>query len=392
MTTPLAGTELTEPLVTRPFVALALAELAYFTADGIAILALPLQVTGPLGGTEAGAGLAFAAFAVTALVGRPIAGRLTDTWGRLPLMTVGAATAAVGLALTAYAPSLTVVVALRLLLGLGEAAFFVAAIAAVADLAPPSRIGEAMSYNSLGLYLGLTLGPPLGEQVVSIGGFRAAWLVAAALAAAAILLVRLVGETREPAADSEPGGLVHVPAIAPSLGFLTSIVAMGGFLTFAALHAERSGLPHASLPLMVYGSTVVLGRIAFGRYVDRVPPLSLGAAALATMSLGMLLLTLVPTPAGVLAGSALTAFGIVFSTPAFFSAIFATASPSERGAASGTASVALDLGLAAGPVMVGLVAEQQGIGRGFAACVAVTLAGTAWTMLLARRAVGRPAA
>lgn len=147
---------------------------------------------------------------------------------------------------------------------------------------------------------------------------------------------------------------------------------MGGFLAFAALHAERSGLAHASLPLVVYGSTVVVGRIVSGRYVDRVAPLPLGA--------------------GVLAGSALTAFGIVFSTPAFFSAIFATASPSQRGAASGTASIALDLGLAGGPLMVGLVAEQQGIPGAFAGCAAVTFAGTAWTALLARRAGSAAAA
>lgn len=376
---------LREPLVTPRFVALALAELAYFTADGVAILALPLHVTGPLGGSEAAAGLAFGAFAVTALLARPFAGRLTDTRGRMPLMMVGAAIAAVGLALTAYADSLAAIVGLRLLLGLGEAAFFVAAMAALADLAPPSRMGEALSYNSLGLYLGLTLGPPLGEQLVHLGGFGAAWLGAAALAAAAVVLARRVGETMDPDAEPGRGGLLHVPAIAPGLGFLTSIVAMGGFLAFAALHAEDSGLANASLPLVVYGSTVVVGRIIFGRYVDRVPPLPLGAAALGTMGLGLVLLTAVATPAGVLAGSALTAFGIVFSTPAFFSAIFATAGPSERGAASGTASIALDVGLAGGPLMVGLVAEQQGITGAFAVCAAVTFAGMAWTALLARR-------
>jgi predicted MFS family arabinose efflux permease len=373
-------------LLTPPFVALTLAELAYFTADGVAILALPLHVTGPLGGSEAAAGLTFGAFAATALLARPVAGRLTDTVGRLPLMAAGAGIAAVGLALTAYAEGLAVMIGLRLLLGLGEAAFFVAAMAALADLAPPSRMGEALSYNSLGLYLGLTLGPPLGEQLIGLGGFRAAWLGAAGLAAAAVLLSRLVGETREPGLVPAPGRLLHVPAIAPGLGFLTSIVAMGGFLAFAALHAEETGLAEASLPLVVYGGTVVVGRIVFGRYVDRFPPLPLGAAALATMGTGLALLTVAPTPGGALAGSALTASGIVFSTPAFFSAIFATAGPAERGAAAGTASIAMDLGLAGGPLAVGLVAEQRGIAGAFAVCALVTFAGAAWTLLLARRA------
>ena len=46
--------------------------------------------------------------------------------------------------------TLPAVVALRLVLGVAEAAFFVASFAALADLAPPDRMGEALSYNSLG--------------------------------------------------------------------------------------------------------------------------------------------------------------------------------------------------------------------------------------------------
>ena len=63
---------------------LSLADLAYFTAAGVAIHTLPSFVTGPVGSDKAGAGLAFGAFAVTALVLRPFAGRLSDTRGRRP--------------------------------------------------------------------------------------------------------------------------------------------------------------------------------------------------------------------------------------------------------------------------------------------------------------------
>ncbi|MGH3346657.1 MAG: MFS transporter [Nocardioides sp.] len=374
-----------EPLLTRRFVALVVAELAYFTAAGMAILALPLFVTGPLDGSAAAAGVAFGAFAVTALLARPVVGRLCDRWGRLPLMVAGAAIAAFGLALTAYAESLAVVLALRMLLGVGEAAFFVAGLAALADLAPPDRLGEAVSYSSLGLYLGLTLGPPLGEVLLRTSGFQAVWWGAAVLAAAAAALARLVGETRDGTAPDEPGGLIHLPAIAPGLGFLASVVAMGGFLAFAALHARESGLANASLPLVVYGGTVVVGRIAVGRYVDRFPPLLLGACALGVMGVGLSLLWLVTTPAGVLVGSAVTAVGVVFSTPAFFSAIFSTASPSTRGAASATASIALDLGLAGGPLLVGVVAEGAGISGAFAVCAGIAVLGMLWTGLLAQR-------
>ncbi|KGN40954.1 MFS transporter [Knoellia aerolata] len=387
------------PLVTRPFALLGCAELAYFTAEGVAIYTLPLHVTGPLGSDTAGAGVAFGAFAVAALVLRPFAGRLCDTIGRRPLLVTGAVLAALTLALTPYAVGLAHVVALRLVLGVADAAFFVAAIAALVDLAPPDRLGEAQSYNSLGLYLGLTLGPLLGEATVRSWGFDGAWLVAAALAGLAGALVTGVGETLAPAPGpdahaahgptrsgaSPRGRLIHRPSVPIGLAFLTSIVAMGGFLAFAALRATEVGLANASLPVVVYGAVVVLCRLTFARLVDRVTPLLLGAAALATMAAGLLVIVTTGTATGLVVGAVVLGVGISFSTPAFFTAIFAAADPADRGAASGTATACIDLGVGIGPVVLGFVAQSAGIPTAFAISALVAGAGAAWSLVLLRR-------
>src|SRR5688572_21664372 len=101
-----------ERLLTRDFWLLGLADLAYFTSVGVALLALPLMVTGPIGSDEAGAGLAFGAFGVTALICRPFAGRLSDRHGRRPLMIAGALGCGLGMVLMPYVDSLALVVAL----------------------------------------------------------------------------------------------------------------------------------------------------------------------------------------------------------------------------------------------------------------------------------------
>jgi predicted MFS family arabinose efflux permease len=382
-------------LFTPAFLRLALADLAYFTSAGVAIYALPFYVTGPVGSDKAGAGLAFGAFAVTALLLRPFAGRLCDTVGRRPLLVAGASLCAVVMFLTSFVDSLALVVALRLLLGVAEAAFFVASFAALADLAPPSRMGEALSYNSLGLYVGLALGPPLGEALVKSLGFTAAWYGAATLAVLAAVVVSGMGETasRRTAADG-PAHLIHRKALPVALGFCTSVVAMGGFLAFAALQADAVGLKGTSLPLFVYGSVVVIGRIAFAKVPDRLPPLRLGSAALALMAFGLTVTAVWGTAAGMIAGTALLGLGVTFSTPAFFSAAFATAAPSERGAASGTVSASLDLGLGGGPILLGLVAESAGIPWTFGVAAGVAVAGCLWTLSLTgifRRTTPAPA-
>ena len=379
--------EVHERLFTRPFLMLGIAELGYFLAVGAAIYALPLYVTGPVGSNRAGAGVAFGAFAIAALLVRPIAGRLTDTRGRLPLLVFGASLATVALVLTAHVESLAAVIALRCLFGLGEAAFVVAAFAALVDLAPPSRLGEAVSYNSLSLYTGLAIGPLFGGMITDRWGLDAAWYAAAALSATAMLAVLGVGETsNRGGATSETRRLIHWPAVPVGLGFLTSVIAMGAFIAFAALRADEVELGNAGLPLFAYGVTVVVCRIAFAKVPDRLPSLPLGAASLAAIAVGLVITAVWSTPAGLLGGAIILGVGVAFATPAFFSAMFATAAPDQRGAASATASILIDVGLGFGPLTFGLVAESLGFSWTFGVAAAVATLGALWVLRLARRA------
>jgi predicted MFS family arabinose efflux permease len=382
---PSTATAARDRLLTSAFIRLAVADLAYFTAAGVAIYTLPLYVTGPVGSDKGGAGLAFGAFAISALVLRPFAGRLSDSRGRRPLLAGGAALCAMAMFLTAFVDSLALIVVLRLLLGVAEAAFFVASFAALADLAPPSRLGEALSYNSLGLYLGLALGPPLGEVLVENIGYAAAWYGATGLSLIALVVAMGIGETRAPRSSTDgPARLIHWKAVPPAIGFFTSLAAIGGFLAFASLHASAVGLSNTSIPLFVYGVVVVVGRIVFAKVPDRLPSLPLGAAALALIAGGLTVTATWTAPVGMIVGAVLLALGVTFSTPAFFAAVFATAAPSERGAASGTVSAFLDLGLGGGPILLGLIAEALGIPWAFGAAAAIALAGCVWTIGLAQ--------
>ena len=374
-----------ERLVTPAFIRLGIADLAYFTATGVQIFALPLWVTGPVGSDTSGAGLAFGVFAVSALIMRPFAGRLADTRGRRPLLVGGALLCAVGAFGTAYAEELALIVLLRLLLGVAEALFFVASLAALADLAPPSRIGEATSYNSLGLYLGLAFGPPLGELLVRMAGFSAAWYGAAVLSLIAALVAGGIKDARSRSvATGDRAKLIHWKAVPPALGFFASVVAMGAFFAFGSLQADAVGLVPVSTPLFVYGLVVVAGRLSLARFLDRFPALLLGAVALAIIAGGLMIMALWSTPIGMALGAAVFGLGVTLSTPAFFSAIFATAQPDERGAASGTASVFLDLAIAGGPMFLGIAAQANGIPFAFGLAAAVVVAGCAWIMALSR--------
>lgn len=372
-------------LFSPAFVALTLSELAYFTAAGLIIGVTPFFVTGPVGSDEAGLGLVAAAFGVTTLVLRPFAGRTADRYGRRPLLVGGAllfALVVVGHTLTA---DLALLIVLRLLLGVAEAFYFVAGITALADLAPPGRAGEALSYNSLALYLGIAFGPLVGQLLLDTYGFGGAWFGGFALALLAMLLALRLPETRGAVAPDAPAPpLIHRAAIGPGLALFTGVAAMTGFLLLAGPHADRMGIGTWSVVFVVFGVVVVASRIALARLPDRVPPMRLIAGALALAGVGLTITAGASGLVTLLAGSAVLAVGVALLTPAVFAAIFGVVSPTERGAAAGTATLFIDLGFSGGPLVFGVVAASAGFSAAFLVAAAIAVTGSAGTLLAPR--------
>jgi MFS family permease len=362
-------------LFTAAFVALTLSDLAYFMASGLLLGVTPFFVTGPLGSNTAGVGLALGAFSVTTLVLRPVVGRMADRSGRRRLLLAGAGLFTVLIAAHLLVHHLWVLIVVRLLLGAAESLYFVAGFAALADLAPPGRAGEALSWNSVALYLGIAVGPGIGQLLLDWRGFSAAWVGGAVLALLATLLILRVPETGQSVPeDADPVPLIHRAVIRPGLALFAGVAAAAGFLALVGLRATEIDFPAWSVVPLIYGGIVVVCRVVFARVPDRLPPLPLGAGSLAACTAGLVVLAGVPSPAGMLVGAAVLGVGVAFLTPAIFAAIFRIVPAHERGAAAGTATIFIDLGIGGGPLVLGLLAAEVGIPLAFAGAAALTAA------------------
>jgi MFS family permease len=389
---PEAGPPTSRPrLITPAFVLIAVASLAYFTADGVLIPAVPLYVEGPLGGNDVAVGISVAAFAVTALVLRPWAGRLGDRRGRRPLMVMGGAIVSASVAGYLVAGSVTVLVAFRLLSGVGEAFFFTGAASAVNDLAPESRRGEAVSFFSLALYVGIGVGPLLGEALIGAGGFAAAWLVAAGCAGTAAVLGWLIPETRPTEEDhAPPAALIHPAAVLPGTALLTAVWGMSGVFAFVPLYALSIGLDGSRFVFVTYSTIVVLIRSFGARIPDLIGPVLSSRLALGTASVGLAVVGLWRSPAGLFVGMSVFAVGSALAFPALMMLALRGTPASQRGAIIGTFTAFVDLGFGIGPATLGIVSEAFGYGGLFLTAAAVAASGLA--LLLSRYRMRAPVA
>jgi MFS family permease len=369
-------------LLTPVFVLLMGANFAYFVSMSILTPILPRFVRGPLGRGDVAVGVVVGGFTVTALILRPFAGRLGDRRGRRPIIAVGAAAHAIGVAGMVVATSVPMAFGLRLLSGVGEAFFFVGAVSAINDLAPDERRGEAMSYFSLSLFLGLAVGPVAGEWALDALSYDAVWAIGAACALAAAVLGCFVPDTRPARAGGGAARLVHPAAFAPGLVLMLGVAGLSAFNAFVPLYAPTIGLRGSRLIFVVYSVVVLLYRSIGARIPDRVGAVPTARFAIACTTAGMATMGLWRAPAGLFVGTVLFASGSALNFPALMTIAVHGAPPSERGAVLGTFTAFFDLAFGVGALAFGAVADAAGYPAVFLTASAV--AGTGFVVMLLR--------
>ena len=109
----------------------------------------------------------------------------------------------------------------------------------------------------------------------------------------------------------------------------------------------------------------------------------LSGAALATSTVGLAVIGLVPSAGGLIGGTIVFATGVAFTMPALLALVVARVPPTERGTVVGTATIFLDVAFGVAPVVLGLIANRAGYGPTFV--VSAVLAAFAAVLLFVRR-------
>src|SRR4051794_29822188 len=158
-----------------------------------------------------GYNIVFAAFLI-------VFGRLTDLLGRRRAFIAGVLVFTVASALCGAAPTLSLLVAARLLQALGAAMLVPASLALVVEAFPEERRAHAIGLWGATAAVAAGLGPPLGGALVEMGGWRWAFLVNLPFGVLAIVATRrTVVESRAPGRrvlPDIPGALMLAASLA----------------------------------------------------------------------------------------------------------------------------------------------------------------------------------
>jgi MFS family permease len=368
-------------LLTVRFLTVVASGLAYFLSLGMLLPVVPLYIAGPLGGSELAVGVVVGAFAAGAVAIRPLAGRIGDQRGRRVLIIAGGLI--VGVSVAAYHPAngVAILFVIRLLGGVGEAAFFVGAGTMATDLAPVARRGEAISYWSIAVYGGLAFGPSLGEFLLDGDRYGLVWTVSAGLSLLAALIALGTKETvprRAPSAAGEGvarAPLINRAAVAPGLVLFLGIMGLAGFVAFVPLYVIDIGMTDSSGVFLLYGCTVLAVRIFGARIPDRLGPMRAGALATAASAVGLTVIAVVQSPLGLYGGTFVFSLGMSLLYPAMLTLALTDVPERERGSAVGTVSSFFDLSQGVGAAVLGAAVVLSGYRGAFLSAAALAMLG-----------------
>lgn len=372
-------------MLTRDFVVVTLAAAFFMLAFGATIPVLPRFVSDGLGEGDAVVGIVMGSTAVSAILLRPAIGRAGDQRGRRSLVVGGALVTALGMAGHIVADSVPLLVAARLVVGAGQGALFVGSATLVNDLAPPDRRGEAASFFSVAIYVGLGFGPFLGEWLLGRSSFDAVWtaVVVGLVVAAVVGLFAPAGRPEvdedgpPPVARTGIGRHLHPSAVGPGTVLFLGVVGLVGFNTFVPLHGEEIGLDDVAAVFLLYSFVVLVVRLVGSRLPDAHGPVVVGSVALVMSAIGLMGIAAWRQPVGLYVFTVALAVGSALLYPALMAAAVNSAPDNERSSAVATFTMFFEVATALGGAVLGVVAALSSYSGAFAAAALFSLTGFA---------------
>ena len=371
------------PSARRVFAGAFTATFITFLGVGAVVPALPRYVTGPLGAGEIAVGIVMGSFAFTAVVLRPVGGRLSDRRGRRTVAVTGATLTAIAGCIYLLPLDIPGLILARLILGVGEGWLYTASAAWVVDVTPEERRGETIGIFGMSIWLGLSLGPPIGEALRAIGGYDLVWAFAAVAPAIGAVIAYRTPEDKLalPRADStEHQDLLPRGALLPGLALGCAVIGFAAMQGFVILMLEDRNVAHGATVFTAFAVAVAVTRFVLSWLPDRIGAERTAAIAAVGHATGLSILALAHSLPVALGAAVVQGVGYSLLFPALALLAVQRVDEQSHGAALGFFTAFFDAGMGLGAPLAGAMAVVLGYTGMFLIAAMLSLAGGLLTL------------
>lgn len=315
-----------------------------------------------LGASAVFAGVITGIMSVVSMFLRPVAGNLTDHFSKYSLSFIGGILILIGVGGYCFSPSGVWLLIFRLINGTGFVLATVCMTTWLAFLVPRSHVGEAMGFYGLMNALAMALAPALAINLYKVIGYKSALWLAVMAAILMIVSIQFVGNHAKPKiANRKKRKIKIIQKDAIPIALLTTFFAIPYFITQAdiVVYVERQ---HFSIAVgyffVIYAVALLLIRIGLKNYFDLIGFGFWFWLSLIAMILFLIIATFMVNNwlMGLAAIMLSVGYGVIYSVNQ--STALMLAPIEEQGLASSTFYLGLDIGMAAGPMIGGITAQN----------------------------------
>lgn len=212
----------------------------------------------------------FSGYMIVAAVMTPIAGKMSDLYGKKKILLILLVTYIAATFSGGFANNISILLAIRLVQGVGLAAI-PAAFSLLSDSFPPSRIGIALGVFGAAYSAGSILGLMAGSSIIQNFGWHTTFFFIAPTATlVTILIAKFVKDVRAEAAPNHDNTSISTPKLGSHLDIKGALAIAATITTFLiTLTLVQIGIKDETIPQIIAASIASIVSLAVFVIMER---------------------------------------------------------------------------------------------------------------------------